>query len=274
MKRRKFVKQSSAFLLYPLLDINNVFSRMIEEPPRIQMPGLNNLIKDQSYKIHNNSDLEKHFHDSIQKFKKYVPTEKPKIERVIDNFSAVRDQDKNGLEGISQIYQMKEYMNEHEMQASTPAFRTKSSYSKFNISSQLCDASTIQITKYQDLVVFPLDNRVNNRVYLTPKSLSYLLFNPKYYCIGLPSQQPQKVYLSYEFKKQIFEETSIEPQIDSYNYQEFTFMGSSICRNGLESGPQKRKIFYNHDDSIRKFFNLVPVDECGDTNEYKCNLMV
>jgi len=250
----------------------------------IQLPGEQELIKDISRNFLKKEDNLRYYNNTKQKIKEKLPTRKVIYERIDDNiFSRLDKPIKRGYSNfrpsksnpIEHNKRFIEALKSKDVNMATPIFDFKSSYDQFDISTKnLCDKSIIQLTDYNSIFVMPNDNRLDLTIYEVDDDFSYLIINPKYYCLGLPSSRCEKVIINDELKQKIKSSTGIETKISSYKYQKFTFYGSGICDKGLANGPITTTVYNIDDSALSSYFGLKHIDACGDGKKYDCNLKI
>jgi hypothetical protein len=276
MNRKEFIRASSILGASLLSERLFAINLLTGEPEiGIHLPGSNSIIKKRSQAITKGSDLEKYFFDSVEDIKKEVASQKGIITEVVNRFKSYpKGKTRNGLVRKFVNGKIRDVMDTHSKTAVTPAYAHKSDAETFNFTN-LCDASIKVVAEDNTLVVQPNDNRPDCSPFIVEEELAYLLKNPIWYCVGLPSSLPNRFDIDYETKKEIFIKTGLETSRPYYMTQDFMFMGKSICGpDGLASGPVKRTIYYQTDNAISKFYDLTSIEACGDPKELKCKIKV
>jgi hypothetical protein len=276
MNRRNFIKNTTLFgsaLLLPSYMNSSIFTY---EDEGINYPGLNEFIKEEESKLVKNSDFERHFRNQFEAIKK-DPTQTKRVQQVLTNFNGTRFDKQNGLINRTVNHNIKKAMNDRGRYSKTPVFTHKSNFvnfDDFSINEGHCDISQKTLTNLQSLFVFAMDGRGTD-AFEVDYNLTHLMLNPKWYCLGLPSDFPQTVYLTETDKKNIYLKTNLSTYRTSYNFQSFSYRGSSICGDaGLEDGPKNTNIYYNVDDAISQYLGLTSIEACGDPKDLKCKLKV
>lgn len=126
-----------------------------------------------------------------------------------------------------------------------------------------CDLSEMQVGRSGNVYVIPRDNRAEKykEKYWVEENLAYLLYDPVFYCYGLPIENPQVHYVDDALGRQIKEETGLTTTVKSYKSQKFLFRGENACDNEQDD---ITRVWYNHDKAISKFHKLQSLDGCGD----------
>lgn len=129
-----------------------------------------------------------------------------------------------------------------------------------------CDNANLQTDDDDGVMVNPTDNRPSEYkgVFYVDSRHTYLIYNPSYYCVGLPIEDPQYMDVTGSFGRKIKEKTGIEPTVDYFYTQRFYFQGDNDCQ-GL--GGNLRTIYWDHGDAVRKYYGLTPLESCGDPSE-------
>ena len=126
-----------------------------------------------------------------------------------------------------------------------------------------CDVANLQILSDESLIVMAMDDRpeqFRKEPYSVKKEQAYLVYNPLYYCIGLPIEDPQLKYVNQSFRDEVKNKIGKSPKVRSYYTQRFYYHGA----NCQQQGGQQRTIYWDYDDAISEFFGLVSIDPCGD----------
>jgi hypothetical protein len=169
----------------------------------------------------------------------------------------------NGL-GYGTDNSIAKRLNEDGIIASSPLHSVKDldTFDKATWSTY-CDNSSLQsLDTVGRTVVRALDNRPDDMCvpFYVDDALAYILYEPTYYCYGLPMENPQKIYLTDSDKRDIREKTGSLPSIDYYFTQSFFFNGQNACQAVQE---KKTNIFYGMDSTTSEFFALADVSPCG-----------
>jgi len=178
---------------------------------------------------------------------------------------AINKQRLNGVGLNGDNYDLKKSMNDDRAKASTPVHAIKDlKHFDRQIWSTYCDIADLQGSDYSDKIyINPQDNRPDKYKGTTWifKRHSYLMYNPKYYCFGLPIENPQLHNIDYELRKKVYQKTLLQTTGSHYYTQRYFFQGAGVCNN-----PQEKitTIYWDHDDAIRKYFNLKKIRPCGD----------
>lgn len=276
MQRRKFIKNTALFgssLLIPNYLGSDFFSF---DDEGINYPGLNEFIKEEESKLVKFSDFERHIARQFEVIKK-VPSQSKRVNQTLANFNNSSRDKRNGLISSSVNHNIKKAIKDKSRYAITPVFTHKSNFEKFedfSAKKDYCDISQKTMTDLQSLFVFAMDGRGTD-AYEVDRDLVHLMLNPKWYCLGLPSDFPQKVYVTESMKKEIYLKTKLTTNRTFYNFQSFSYRGSSICGSeGLLNGPKNTNIFYNIDEALTEFLDLTDIEACGDPKDLKCKLKV
>lgn len=178
--------------------------------------------------------------------------------------SKIGTKDLNGVGYFGTDRQIREVMNDNDARAVTPLysnFKTKSF--EQNIWNGFCDLSDKTADESNRVWVTARDNRKSKwkETFWIDAERSYIVTNPKYYCYGLPIENPVINHVRRDITE-IKAKTGKSPAVDRYYTQRFCFQGTSVC-----SEPQEdiTTVYWGHDNVIREWKNLKPLDGCGDT---------
>jgi hypothetical protein len=275
MKRKDFLKgigiigASAAF--------NNVFGFDFNfhnpTPKGIFLPGSHSTIKELSTDLKKNADILRYIKLSFESFKAANIAQSNRIESIMKRYHELPEKFRNGWNGSNIDYNIKEAMDNNSKRSSAPVIRHMSLATTFDKIDE-CDLSDKTPSDDGSIFVTPLDKRTDKNTYETDENFSYLIFNPKYSCIGLPSSPIYKVTIDSNLKKKIYNSTHMETSVSVYRYQDFTYMGSGICGpDGKLGGATTRTIYSGTDSALDKYHGgLVPVTGCADLSRPTCPL--
>lgn len=274
MNRSQFIKMTSLFVAGNVFKPKEMFSI-----PRVDIGSyliptlLNNEIKNlhNTYKVNVNNMLtstelvEKSIdliinndpgHPVARKYKNHQ-------ERVVKRKKNTASLNGEGLDSVNTV--LKNRMNDDRVKAST-ATHIVSDLNTLNISAweNYCDKHEKQPCEEDDKVyVHSLENNPNQDVFYVNRVLDYILYNPIYYCIGLPVEDPQKNFINESMARDIIAKNKTYKTIDKmyYHTQRFRFLGNQCNK---DRKPKDTVIYWNYDMAIHEYFALSPVKACGD----------
>lgn len=170
----------------------------------------------------------------------------------------------NGVGINSNVGDMVQKMNDESQRAITPVHSVKDLHTfDKSIWSRYCDVSNAQNTDSGRIYVQPLDHRPEQYqgVFWMEERFSYLIYEPAWYCWGLPASDPTEYRVSQTLKNDIFYKTGKYTTTDRYFKQEFFFMGENACRNAAQV---KKTLWWNHDNALGEYYGLETIKPCGD----------
>jgi len=170
----------------------------------------------------------------------------------------------NGVGYYDDDDQVRSVMNDYSSKASTPlhSIRNVKHFNR-NTWEQYCDIS--------DLVI----SRGDSRVYVTPRDqrpahlkgtfwiedrFAYLIYNPTYYCKGLPTENRQLHFVDDNLGRKIKEKTGKITSTRQFYTQQWCYWGSNC--NGAEA--DYHTIYWGHDQAIKEYYGLGVIKGCGD----------
>ncbi|MEL6699661.1 MAG: twin-arginine translocation signal domain-containing protein [Bacteroidota bacterium] len=172
----------------------------------------------------------------------------------------------NGVGYYGTDKNMQEVLNSFDGFSATTPVHCVRELSTFNEQTwaRYCDLADLQTSEYSDKIfVTPRDSRpdkIKETVWI-PKKYAYFLYNPKFYCYGLPTENPQYKRVTESLQRAIKEKTGKTSSSSYYYTQTYCFMGNSICKEPQED---YTTIYWDHDSVIREYFNLKTTKPCGD----------
>lgn len=170
----------------------------------------------------------------------------------------------NGIGLTGDDPSIKSRMNDFGARATTPIHSVRD-LDNFSIDSwnNYCDLADLQADDIGRIYVTPRDERRDEwkeTVYVT-EELAYLLYNPLYYCHGLPIENPQRHYVNDKMKRDIYNKTKIKTNKSVYYTQRFFFQGTN-CQPMQSTAPEN--IYYGVDNALSQYFELNTIKPCGD----------
>lgn len=131
--------------------------------------------------------------------------------------------------------------------------------------SNFCDNSNLQVDDIGNVEVSPTDNRPIDYkgVFTVYSDQSYLIYDPNYFCVGLPTEDPVRHSINGTLFRDIRDKTGIKPTVESYYTQHFHYQGES-CK---PLGGNQRTIYWGYDDAISKYCGLTDIETCGDPSD-------
>lgn len=161
-------------------------------------------------------------------------------------------------------------MNDANKRATTPVHSVRDvKHFKRDTWSYYCDNANLQVDDDGGVFVNPTDNRPSNYkgVFYVSKKHAYFLYNPSYYCVGLPIENPQYVSVTESLGRNIRQKTGKIPRVSSFYTQKYFYQGDNDCQNG---GGNTRKIYwdYGNDAAINEYYGLSSIQACGDPSDY------
>ncbi len=206
---------------------------------------------------------------------------KTHYELIISKLKGTKDL--NGMGYTAENLHMAALMSNHKVLADTPIHHVRD-LGSFNPTdwSNYCDVADLQIVTTpegkQRAYVSPKDNRAEEYrkqpTFWVESELLHLLYNPVYYCYGLPIQNPQLITIDENTLMKIVKKTgkkASEIKTDYYQ-QQFYYHGGDKggCKELKELQNKVHTIWWGHDDAVGDFYELKPLEGCGDPTN-NCN---
>ena len=170
----------------------------------------------------------------------------------------------NGVGFLGEDTTIKSTMNDMNARATSPIHSVKD-LNTFNVNSwnSYCDLSDLQTDDSGRVYVTPRDDRQAQwkDTFFVTQELAYLLYNPLYYCHGLPIENPQIYQIDDRFKRDVYQRTGLTTSKNSYSTQKFYFHGTN-CKDLKSKEPET--IYFGVDDALHAYFNLSTLKPCGD----------
>ncbi|MCI4651548.1 hypothetical protein [Phaeodactylibacter sp.] len=168
-------------------------------------------------------------------------------------------------EGYYTDTKMKNAINDYNDKTSTPVHSVKDLLT-FNHEKwlQYCDLANLQISSQNDrLYVRPLDNRKPEYkgTWYIDSQYSYMLYNPAYYCYGLPIENPTTIDLQESDYREMRQKTNQVTNAKSYVKQRFYFNGEQACQS-IQG--KLTTIYWGLDEPLKQYLGTTPIQPCGD----------
>lgn len=170
----------------------------------------------------------------------------------------------NGVGLYEEDPKIKSRMNDMGSKATSPLHSVKD-LDNFNhdLWNKYCDLSDLQSDDSGRVYVTPRDKRPDEwkDTFYVHQELAFMLYNPLYYCHGLPIENPQRHDINEQMKKDIYQQTGLQTSKNVFYKQRFFYQGDN-CGKLKSTIPES--IIYGTDEALNKYYNVITMKPCGD----------